>query len=58
MVNVSVPDDYLVEGNELFNVVIESFKMSPVSVYIIDNDCKIFPFAVFGILKWIIFSCI
>ena len=59
MVNVSVPDDNLVEGNEVFNVVIESFEMSPASVYIIDNDCKIFHFSMLGILKWIIlYSCI
>lgn len=45
VVNVNAPDDYLVEGNELFNVVIDSFDISPAPcVYIIDNDCKIFHF--------------
>ena len=53
VVNVSVPDDYLVEGNEVFNVVIESFDIiSPMPcVYIIDSDCKIFHVSMLGSLK-------
>ena len=42
VVNVSVPDDYLVEGKEDFNVMIEHIDISP-RVFIVDNDCKIFP---------------
>ena len=39
VVNVTVPDDYLVEGNEVFNVVLD---LSPAPcVFIIDNDCKV-----------------
>ena len=42
MVNVSVPDDYLVEGNEFFDVALKFNDISS-RVFIIDNDCKIFP---------------
>ena len=57
VVNVSVPDDFLVEGNEIFNVVINSFEISPIPcVYIIDNDCKILHVSMPGSLKW--FLCI
>jgi hypothetical protein len=39
VVNVTVPDDYLVEGNEVFKVVIDSLDLSPaLCVFIIDND--------------------
>ena len=42
MVNVTVPDDYLVEGNEVFNVEIDFLDLSPAPcVFIIDNDCKV-----------------
>ena len=51
MVNVSAPDDYLVEGNEFFAVDISSFDISSQpSVYIIDNDCKIFHVSMLGSL--------
>ena len=42
VVNVTVADDYLVEGNEVFKVVIDSLDLSPaLCVFIIDNDCKV-----------------
>ena len=44
MVDVNVIEDDLVEGIEVFNVVIETLEISPAPcVFIIDNDCKAFP---------------
>ena len=54
LVYVNVPDDNLVEGNELFNVKISSGISPAPCVYIIDNDCKIFHVSMLGIIG----SCI
>ena len=42
-VNVSVADDNLVEGTKVFNVLVRPLS-TLISIFIIDNDCKLFSF--------------